>query len=642
MPLQLSLALVISAALFTSAFAESDNDVDNNVAKVITGPDGDAIHFPLRTPEELFEHAMSLGAGQGHTFDTMSSSYGRLLTTLIGLGLTETEINVVIPLFAAKKGVTVGPNPSRSEEAERCRWQPTLDEDVQRLQDTIFARDQTMQHFFGALGWDDNGARGADVSAFELLDQFDVETDRSLASIHRTWVQQRNQAEENLQKGVTATERAYFVGVREHTYDYQNERWATQCRSSLARFEAVWRSLIPRPDDAAGGNYSEAIMSALLTASARVTRRGLAVAVTDVLANTPNAPQWLSELGQSFRRLTTVSPALGPEGRVHVVHTDNVGEAPGPARVKASTEDITRSMCAFYHSLRLIIDSNAQQATHATPETMGALRRLINHFRSSVSRVVPEHVSAFLNADVVVVDGVWHRYGPAVAKVVFDEVKRSLPGTADVVDFDRFYRSVFEESHFFAQSMKELIVRSLARDVPPGSVVIIAYPVRECREVVHANGTVVAAPHECVALSDQMGAIVRAIDPEPFVSLRASRHFEFDGPIGSAPRDSPARFRPSVDPDFEVPEGQPTYRLRTDYIVEAFQWGAPRQLAAEEAEPFFGEEVEALMRAERDAAKGFQAPPSAEADAEEEEPAEEDVTAQAEVTQAGNSESEEL
>ena len=150
-------------------------------------------------------------------------------------------------------------------------------------------------------------------------------------------------------------------------------------------------------------------------------------------------------------------------------------------------------------------------------------------------------------------------------------------------------------------------------------MVIVAYPTQECREIFRpavsaAGATEPVESHHCVPLHDSMPELVRAVDQTPVRTASAVRYVAFDGPLLSAPRDSPARFQ-SPRNEFAEPGDETVTRSRVDLRVDTFQWAPPRGLAAEEAPPYFGEEIEELIRQEQRG--GQQQAPTASSDNED-------------------------
>jgi hypothetical protein len=594
---------------FTSADAANDTPVRRRRPRGLADESGSTIEFPMPSASELYAEAMELAEDAGHTFDGMTSSYTRLLTTLMSLGYETDEVNVVIPEFTSRKGVTVSPNPGRLE-AERPSWQPFLSDDTQRLQDVAHARGQRMADFFATMGWADGVARGQDVSSFELQQQFGVETDRSLAAIYREWNDATAKAAEGVNKMGEEGERMWTSGMTEHTYNYQDSRSKAQCAAANARWEMAWRASVLDADEAdvpgmPAGNYDHVLDQATIAAIGRTQRRGLATVLTDESAKA-SPKTWLASLRSAFRRINAVTPSRPLRDHSHVVYDASVdgstgGTDNGVADVVLSDEDVSKAVCAFFSSLRRIISSN-DDAKAATPRTMDNIRRLMLHFRSSVMRIAPEHVTAFFDADVVVIDGALQRYAVAISQLVFGELCRSLPQSAEVADgFDRFYRAVLEEGYFHMRGVQETVVRSIARDVPDGSAVVVAYPTRECRVAIYANGTVESdESRDCVAVGDMMNQLVATLDPHPFFTETATRYVSFEGPLLVAPRDSPARYnqffaRELMDDPTIAPE---RYVVRVDYRVEAFQWAPARGVGPDDGMPSFGEEIDAMIRAE--------------------------------------------
>merc|ERR1711991_249320 len=125
------------------------------------------------------------------------------------------------------------------------------------------------------------------------------------------------------------------------------------------------------------------------------------------------------------------------------------------------------------------------------------------------------------------------------------------------------------ELFFLGRFAQEKAVQALARDVPAGSVVIVAYALRECREDVYSNGTVVSDDSVyCVPLNDMMTQNVRVLDAQPFFTANASRYLRAGSPVFAAPMDSPARAMPQhVDRELASdPDAIPaSHRVRVDF-----------------------------------------------------------------------------
>jgi hypothetical protein len=555
----------------------------------------------------LFDRAYKVAVDHGYTFDTLTTSYTRLLTTLLSFGFTPEEVNVVIPEFARVKGVAVAPNPGR-DEPEPCRWQPTFDDDVQALQDAIFARrHQSAETFFDSIGLKPRPhGQHPDPTAFDMLPheleaQFGVSTSRPLSQHYIHWVARRAEVEAKFDQ-MDPDEASYERQVRATTYDYQNPRWALQCRGALSRAEMSWRETVPHDLNAADrtNHYYRALEAAVDAAMARIQRRGVAVIVTD--RSLDGSPAWIDRLRRQFRNLRFVSF----DGRLS--QTDREGDG----SVDHMSEDVSRQLCALYHRLRMVLDGNEHPA-EMTPATRLKLRELLLHYRSSVQRVVPLTVASFLNADLVVLDGALHRFGVGTAHLVWSELRRALPSSPEAADFDAFYRGIFEEAFFLRSSLQEGIVRAIARDVPTGSAVVVAHPFSECKETAFGNGTVASDPLDCVAVRDMMDDLLATVDNAPFTSGTATRWFALGQPLVIAPRDSPARFDVPPNARPRPSEGPPTGRVRVDYRITGMQWGPPRELAEEESPPFFGDEFEDLIRLEAEARRAT--PSSADANA---------------------------
>lgn len=502
--------------------------------------------------DALFDRAMHRALAAGFTFDTLTSSYGRLLGSLLNLGFAADEANRLIPMFAAKKGVVLSANPMR-EDAEPCEWALDLPAAAQMLADALAARHVLLADFFEEMGWRD-GRDGHNIAARDLRKQFDIPVAVDLATIWKQYQAAVHVGSERSRK-MSDDERRYVDRLRGQTFDYQAARWARQCQAATDLVAAAHEQSFPgNPTDTQ--HLEDALSDATAAALRLVARRGLATVIgSEVLSLLPNG------FFNEFRKVTVVAPEVDVTSVPHAVH---------------SSEDVTRSICALYHALRRHLnDVHDRRSVHPTMEYV---RKLLLHFRSSVQRVTPQHVAALLNADVAVLLMHSHRIAPTVGRLVYSEMKREFRDALGAT-FDEFYRSVFEELTFFSKFAAQMSLRALARDVPEGSAVVVVFPTTECR--ISATG----GDEDCLPVYDSMADYTRVLSDAAVFSASSNLTLPADGHVVSAPRDTPTRARAGGS-------------VRLHVRVEVHQWGNARGLDDEEAPPFFGDDIADLMAAE--------------------------------------------
>ena len=194
--------------------------------------------------EVVTEKVLMMLARLGLKEQSLTSSYGRMLTLLKGFPLNETEFNRAVEIFAQRAGLS---DPGQGNAADYKFWVEHTDPNLQLLQDHAAMQHQTLDDFLHALGHTPHS-----WTIRDFKEQFNVELTEPLHVVLEKYKAEKQQREEEESKLKAELERhgetkeqeeLVMKAMKEMVYNYQDPRWVAQCQGAHALFAELFTKM---------------------------------------------------------------------------------------------------------------------------------------------------------------------------------------------------------------------------------------------------------------------------------------------------------------------------------------------------------------------------------------------------------------